>query len=485
MPGARPSLKRLLPVSIVLITNLAFLLAGCNSPDLLPPDHRLPNGSTYSGETEDGLFHGTGTQVFPTGLTYEGEFRNGYWHGEGTLDSPAGWLYQGEFRKGVMHGEGRFVDTSGSVYSGQFREDQPVEGTHRTANSLYEGEFKDWYYHGEGTLTYNDGTRYSGTFVDGQLNGEGVLTKPNGERVEGNFAWGQPQGEVTYYRKDDEGELVAEEGRWENGAFVKQGETSPKEKRARISETILMEDNQRLTDRIDSLAPQRPGRTDAYFLAVGGDGTESVFKRDISIARSGVGSLFDIDNRSLMLLNHRDYEKHPLATRPSIRRALEALDQRLDAEEDILMVHLVSHGGQQGDLLLQQPGMPLPDISPAEFADMLEPLEVRRKILVVSACYSGHWLNELKGPNNLIMTAAREDRTSFGCGDDSEMTWFTRALYKDVGLSLDHPQALFDAVNSAVRTMETENGFTESQWSHPQFHLGERIGPWLEQRFPR
>jgi len=38
-------------------------------------------GETYSGDWQDGLFHGSGKIVYENGLTYKGEFKNGDKHG--------------------------------------------------------------------------------------------------------------------------------------------------------------------------------------------------------------------------------------------------------------------------------------------------------------------------------------------------------------------------------------------------------------------
>ncbi|SFR62642.1 Uncharacterized conserved protein [Marinobacter daqiaonensis] len=452
-------LPRALRLTLSLI--LALLLAACDSSPLLPSDARLPDGSTYTGETRNGVFHGEGVQEFPGGTVYRGEFREGYWHGKGELDSAAGWRYEGEFEKGLMAGEGVLQDEN-SLYEGAFRNNRfhgvgryevndsvyiarfvdgdPVEGAHITDYGTYEGEFRDWYYHGEGTYTYT----YTGA-------------------------------------PDDVGSLS---GSWEYGEFLDGEEYTPEKPTEPLTEKILAEDRQRLNRQIERLEPERPGVTDAYFLAVGGDGTESVFMRDIEVARTGLQKLFDVESRAIMLLNHRDYETLPLASRPSIARAIEALGQRMDPEQDLLFIHLVSHGGQDGGLLLQQPGIELPDLTPKAFAEMLEPLKAHRKVLVVSACYSGHWLNQLRDSNTLIMTSAREDRTSFGCGDDSEMTWFTKAVYQHVGLSLTDPEAMFGQVREQIRVWEEDIGMEEENWSYPQFHLDDDLRQWLSERRP-
>jgi hypothetical protein len=180
-------------------------------------------------------------------------------------------------------------------------------------------------------------------------------------------------------------------------------------------------------------------------------------------------------------LNHRDYETLPLATRPSIGAALQALDKQMNPEEDLLVIHLVSHGGRDGELLLQQPGIELPNLSPDAFAEMLAPLKARRKLMVVSACFSGQWIDQLKSSDSWIMTSAREDRTSFGCGDDSEMTWFTKAVYQEVGLSLDAPDAMFGQIEEKIRAWEEDIGMEEEELSYPQMFIGEGMRQWLSQ----
>ncbi|WP_373187770.1 C13 family peptidase [Halopseudomonas sp.] len=450
----RTFLYRTLRMFLSLLAALSLL--ACDASQLLPPDARLPDGSTYSGDTSEGLFHGEGVQRFASGMIYRGQFHEGYWHGKGELESPAGWRYAGEFQQGLMAGQGVWQDdenryegafkdddfngqgryeVNGSVYEAEFADGMPVKGKHITDYGTYEGEFLDWYYHGEGSYFYSDA----------------------------------PEGAESI------------SGAWEYGEFVDADESAPVDTPAPLTEKILAEDLQRLNDQIGSLEAERPGVADAYFLAVGGDGSESVFMRDIQVAKAGLQAQFDVENRAIMLLNHRDYETYPLATRPSIATALQALDGQMNPEEDLLFIHLVSHGGRDGQLLLQQPGIELPNLSPEDFAEMLESLNARRKVLVISACYSGHWLNQLKDSDTLILTSARDDRTSFGCGDDSEMTWFTKALYQSIGLSLDDPDAMSEQINGQVRAWEEEIGMEEGSWSYPQFHLGADLRQWLQQ----
>lgn len=443
----------------VLILSLLFLSA-CDPVEPPPSSHQLPDGSTYQGGMADGLFHG----------------------------------------------EGRYESRDGDLYVGEFAAGEPVSGRHVTEQGHYSGHFRDWVYHGDGQLLMPDGSSYTGSFHAGELvlgeyagadgsryqgefqywqyHGEGALTQADGSRVEGRFAWGQPVDEVVFHPAGTDDETVPLAGSWQEGRFVAAGDKAPALQRSERVEQILAEDSQRLAAGIAALAPPRQGVMDVYLLAVGGDGTESVFGRDIRMAREAVTRQTGQPDRVLMLLNDRDYETLPLATRPNIAQALRALAQRLDPQEDLLVVHLVSHGDRDGNLLLRQPGLELPDLSPAAFEGMLSPLADTRKVIVVSACYSGHWVERLAAPDTLVMASARKDRTSFGCGDDSEMTWFTRSLYRDGGFDLADASALFEATADRIRRWEQEQDFPEGEWSHPQIAYGASLQEWLETRWP-
>ncbi len=52
-------------------------------------------------------------------------------------------------------------------------------------------------------------------------------------------------------------------------------------------------------------------------------------------------------------------------------------------------------------------------------------------MLVVSACYAGVFLDELKTDTTAIITAADAAHSSFGCDDDRDLTWFGEAFLKD------------------------------------------------------
>lgn len=343
--------------------------------------------------------------------------------------------------------------------------------------AVYQGELRDNLFHGKGTLTWPDGRRYEGEFVNGVMQGQGRLLDEKGCVYEGAFANGLPEGEGRYECED-----VLHEGTFVDGDIIEGGYHQRRRQRAEQIEQRLYSEERRLQRALTALSPQEPRRRDIYVLLVGGDGRQAVFSREVQWVAERLGAHWEPRGHVLTLANSQTGDA-PLATRTSLRESLETLNAIADPDEDLVFVHLVSHGGDSGDLLLEQPGLALNDVSPTDVAAWLDAMPPRYLWLVVSACYSGHWIEPLANRRRLIFTAASADRTPFGCGDDSRRTWFSEALYgaalDDNGL--DDPEAWFDAARKAIATMEAEQGIEANLQSRPRAHFGKAFLGWWRQ----
>jgi Peptidase C13 family len=60
----------------------------------------------------------------------------------------------------------------------------------------------------------------------------------------------------------------------------------------------------------------------------------------------------------------------------------------------------------------------------------LKPLNGKRVILIVSACFSGSLIDSLSDSSRIILTAAAKDRSSFGRQFNSTNTFFIEELLK-------------------------------------------------------
>ena len=85
---------------------------------------------------------------------------------------------------------------------------------------------------------------------------------------------------------------------------------------------------------------------------------------------------------------------------------------------------------------------------------------------MISACYSGGFIEPLLDERTLLMTAARADRASFGCTEENEYTYFGQALYAEALRQTDDLEAAFTLAYEAVSAREQAEGHEPSE---PQF----------------
>ncbi|WP_285518486.1 C13 family peptidase, partial [Thermolongibacillus altinsuensis] len=90
-----------------------------------------------------------------------------------------------------------------------------------------------------------------------------------------------------------------------------------------------------------------------------------------------------------------------------------------------------SHGSEDHQLLVDMDPLPLDAIGATDLPGILAEHPFKWKVIVVNACYSGGFIPPLRGNDTLVMTAARSDRSSFGCGTESDITYFGHAWLVD------------------------------------------------------
>jgi hypothetical protein len=146
----------------------------------------------------------------------------------------------------------------------------------------------------------------------------------------------------------------------------------------------------------------------------------------------------------------------------------------MNREEDILFIHLTSHGARDGQLAASFEPLAIDSVTPQQLSNWLDEAGVRYRVLSISACYSGSWIAPLSGPGTLVMTAADADHTSYGCGSLSPLTFFGRAMY-DEQLRRTHSfEEAFVAVRPVIEQREKEAGKTDG-YSNPQIAVGAAI----------
>jgi hypothetical protein len=444
---------------------------------------RMKDGSVYSGAFLNNLPHGQGELKSSDGYTYRGEFAQREFHGKGIYISPEGEEYEGDFAGGEFTGNGAYKDKEGNRYEGAFRDWKfHGEGAYTTADGdVHRGYFEDGMLNGKGVYEGKDGERYEGDFKDGRYHGTGVLTRPNGDRYSGGFEYGLPhgKGEAVYAEPVDGHDRLS--GEWEYGEFVdphaKQREKLLKQR----MEQALYRQDELLENALGQVAPGRPGVIDLYFVGLAGYGQQDVFMKELRYIRELFDTRFGTAGRSALLINNpQTLEQEPLATGAALGRALRTVAEKMNAGEDILFLYLTSHGTSSHQLSIGHPAIMLPEISMADLKAMLDPLPVKWKIVVVSACYSGGFIPPLRDEYTLVMTAASAERKSFGCSDTSEITWFAKAYFKESLPQAGSFEEAFENARKLIAEWEIEEIEKGGEHSEPQIAVGKAIAAHLK-----
>ena len=241
-----------------------------------------------------------------------------------------------------------------------------------------------------------------------------------------------------------------------------------------LAESLLFDARTRLDEALQNVAASDRGAAySVFFVGFAGVGSQKVFAQEIKLAARVVGERFGSGARQLLLINdHRDVDSYPLASVSGLRYALAGIAARMNPQRDILFLALSSHGSDEPLLSVSNGNLPLQQLSADELAAALRDAGIRWRVIVISACYAGAFIESLKDPDTVLITAAAADRTSFGCSDDRDLTYFGEAFYRDAlprALSL---QDAFALTRAAIAAREQAEQVTASE---PQAYFGARI----------
>ncbi|HEX6860846.1 MAG TPA: C13 family peptidase [Caulobacteraceae bacterium] len=195
-------------------------------------------------------------------------------------------------------------------------------------------------------------------------------------------------------------------------------------------------------------------------------------RRDVAATLPSLG--FDKDNIGQFSTRPQRYPDTKPA-RAGLEPIYETLSRLAQRAPGGCLVYYTSHGGPPG-VVLDNDGeqMIVPPEVMAELVDQACPN--RPTVVVISACFSGVFIPVMAKSDRMILTAARPDRSSFGCGEGDKYPFFDDCFLKSSGLARDF-QALGTAVQSCVRAREIETGARPP--SEPQLYIGAGLKPML------
>ncbi|MFN3582422.1 C13 family peptidase [Phenylobacterium sp.] len=202
----------------------------------------------------------------------------------------------------------------------------------------------------------------------------------------------------------------------------------------------------------------------------GGGPTEAFdnARRDVAQALTRVG--FRPGNlRQFSTRPDRDKATRPARTDvEAIYRTLENLTAQAQGG---CLFYLTSHGSPEGAVVADR------ILPPRILRLMLDQTCGRRPtVVVISACFSGVFVQPLSAPNRMVLTAARPDRTSFGCGETDRYPYFDACVLSSMPQARDF-RALAISTRDCVRRRELAEKVSPP--SEPQLSVGAELLPIL------
>lgn len=238
-------------------------------------------------------------------------------------------------------------------------------------------------------------------------------------------------------------------------------------------ETALFEQADRIDAALESIHRDASSRPEAFFVGFAGVGDQRVFAQEIGLAARVLGERYAIGDRHLSLINdERDLERAPLASVSGLTYALSGLASHMDLDRDVLFLSISSHGSEDPVIAVSNSEFPLKDLAAEDLVDALDASGIKWRVIIISACYAGGFIDSLRDPRTIVITAAAADRSSFGCSNDSELTYFGEAFYRDALPTAHSLRDAFESAKSAISAREHAEGETPS---NPQAYFGSAI----------
>jgi hypothetical protein len=135
------------------------------------------------------------------------------------------------------------------------------------------------------------------------------------------------------------------------------------------------------------------------------------------------------------------------------------------------LFYMSSHGSPVGAVLGER------ILSPGVLDTILDKAcGSRPTVVVISACFSGVFVPTLARANRMVLTAARPDRSSFGCGEADRYPYFDDCFLSSIRGAHEFPSLARD-VTACVAARETKEGMKPP--SEPQTFIGGAVRPLL------
>jgi hypothetical protein len=226
------------------------------------------------------------------------------------------------------------------------------------------------------------------------------------------------------------------------------------------------------------VVPRFPGHPNLFLVSVAGYANQDVFMREVKSVDALFAERYGTRGHSIRLINNRKTVlEAPIASRTALAESLQRVGAVMNRDEDVLFLFLTSHASRDQKFSMQFYPLQLTDLTPPDLRRMLDDAGIRNRVVVVSSCYSGGFVDALKNDDTLIITASAPDRNSFGCSNEADFTYFGKAYFDQALRATD---SFIEAFNIAAPNIAAREKKEDYEPSNPQIFVGSHIGATLE-----
>jgi hypothetical protein len=238
----------------------------------------------------------------------------------------------------------------------------------------------------------------------------------------------------------------------------------------RLTEEVLGAQSRLLDEQLAGLLPGGKRGPELYFVGFAGDATQDVFMRELAAVERLFRERFGAAGRTVTLVNNpRTATSLPFATATNLDHAIGRVGEVMNRDRDVLFLFLTSHGSPEHVLAVANGPLELNGLTPEMVRRMLKKSGITWKVLVISACYAGGFIEPLKDDHTLIVTAADATHESFGCSFGEEFTWFGKAYFDE---ALRRSYSFTVAFTEALETIRKRERVRGETPSNPQIWVG-------------
>lgn len=228
---------------------------------------------------------------------------------------------------------------------------------------------------------------------------------------------------------------------------------------------------------LGALQPQRPGQQDVYLITAS-LWSDAVFEREATQAEEILRPHLGAQGRSIILsAGGNGPRRYAAATPHNISAAIGQVGSLIDPVEDLVVIFITTHGGPDGTAAIREHNRLGAGLRPTHLSQMLQQANIRNRVVIVSACFSGAFIAPLANDNTIVLTAAAPDRSSFGCQPQRDWTFFGDALFNHAIRGGAPLISGFDEAKTIIERWEREQNLAPP--SNPQRYVGSNAAAML------